>query len=239
MLISWDDIIARARVYLDDDHRDDSGWLAPGSILAIAQAEYRQLYSRWVRSSLIAPAWIDHAFVGPTCTVGGIVEDQVIPEVLTTIGIAEDLGAGHYRLLQPSQSRYERSPTFGYSTHRSNFWYATGTGNTITYTLEPQDTSNYFVRYIPVPQLTGTSSDAIDVPIGGDERLVLGVAQRAHLKDSGNSALLNGLIQQADQELAFQAFGRVNNDSPRVRRNRRNPHHAHQFPTMPSLWFWN
>jgi hypothetical protein len=40
------DLIDRARVYLDDDHDDTEGWIAPATWLTFANVEYAQLYKR-------------------------------------------------------------------------------------------------------------------------------------------------------------------------------------------------
>lgn len=228
------ELVDRARVYLDDDHTDDEGWLSPESWVALCNVEYAQLYRRWVRQGLIAPAWTDAAFTGHTATIPS---DLSGGGVLATIGVAENLGSGRYRLLTPAQSHYGRSPTLGYTTGASSHWYATGTGDTITYTLEPRDTGSYFVRYIPTVVPADSLADTVTVPFGADERLVLGLARRAKLKEGSASALLERLIMDADAELNFAAFGRVNTDSPRVRTSRyRDYSTAAYFPQDPASY---
>jgi hypothetical protein len=223
------ELVDRARVYLDDDHEDDNGWLSEESWIRLANVEYAQLYRRWCRQGLISPAWTDAAFTGYTTTVSG---------VLATIGVAEDLGSGEYRLLTPAQSVFGRSPTYGYTTGKSAHWFATGTADQLVYTLEPRDSGSYFVRYLPTVTPADALEDSLSIPFGADERMVLGLARRAKLKEGAASALLERLIMEADAELNFAAFGRANDDSPRVRRTNRS-HEAYQagyFPTNPAAY---
>ncbi len=216
MLTPGQEILDRIRVYVDDDHADNQGWLSPTAWLRIINAEYITLYKRWVRQSLIAPAYIDVAFTGPSVTIPDEDDEDGVP-VFAIVGVVEDTGSG-YRPVYPEQSTFGRAP-FRYPTDaRASSWSATGMDGTITLNLHPEDTTgNYIVRYLPLPTLLADITDSLSYPAGGDERHVLGVAKRAHLKDSATSSLLENLIQQADAELAFDAFGRNSNDSPRVR----------------------
>lgn len=238
MIFTWDQLIDRARTYCDDDHKETPGWITNAKWLTLAQVEYAQLYRRWLRSSLIAPAPVDAPFTGFTTVVTG---------VLATLGVAQDKGGGVVRLLAPAQSAVGRSPFWGTSqvVTPAAYWRADGAANDLTFTLEPQDPSgNYFVRYIPVVPYVTDSTTTVDLPYGTDERLVLGIARRAKLKEGSASALLERLLSDADQELAFSAFARVNGDSPRVRRvNRNTLIHSSAvqlgFPTAPGLWRWS
>lgn len=229
MLFTYQELIDRARTYLDDDHNDTEGWIKPERWLSLANVEYAQLYRKWVRMGLVSPAPTDQTFTG-THTVN-------LTNVLAVVGVAEDLGSGSYRLLTPAQSRGGQSPFMGFTSSSPGcYWEAHGSADALTITLEPRPTSgNYFVRYISTVPYATALSQSIDLPYGGDERLVLGIAMRAKLKESGRSVALEQLLQQAEQELNFAAFSKLN-DSPRVRKVRRPPYNVMAFPAAPSLY---
>lgn len=222
MLITWDELIARARTYVDDDHKDETSWILPERWMTLFQVEYRKLYRQWVRAGLVAPAPVDTTFTGSTVTIS---------EVLTIIGVAEVTGDS-LRVLQSAQSLLGARPfwTGASDVGKSSQWGATGAANTITVTLHPADSSgSYLVRYLTRPVYATDSTATVDLPDGGDERLVLGAARRAHLKDSAASRLLDALLLESDADLNFAAFSAINGDSPRVRRvGRPNPYMPYQ-----------
>lgn len=222
-----DSIVNRARTYIADDHDDNEGFIAPERWVDIFNAEYSTLYPDWVRAGLISPAPEDDTFTSHAHTVQG---------VLAVVGVAEDLGSGNVRVLRPAQSIHGRAPFWGYRSGAPEYWLAHGTADDLAFTLEPRQDGNYFVRYIPVPTAADALADTFDVPYGCDERLVLGVARRAKLKDGAASALLERLMLEADAQLKFRAFGRANGDAPRIRRTREPAPPATHFPTDPRLW---
>ncbi len=244
MQFTWRQIIDRARTYVDDDHDDGDGWLSEERWLDLANVEYQQLYRRWVRMGLIAPAWVDSAFTGPTMTIPQVVsgdggeDDPYVydaPGVLAIIGVAEDLGDGRLRPIRPAQSTYGRNPWWSTSpAAAASHWRATGTGDSITITIEPPHTGSYLVRFIPTVEAATSADDTVEVPFGCDERLALGLARRAKLKDASASALLERLVGEADAETNFLAFGRDNSDGPRIRRVRRDTSAPYSFPQHPS-----
>jgi hypothetical protein len=232
------DLIARARMYRDDDHSDTDGWISPANWLTLFNVEYAQLYRRWVRGGLVSPAATDTSFTGGTTTVNG---------VLAVIGVGQDKG-GYIRVLMPAQSVRGPRPFWHSSqapTSISSSWMATGGGDNLTVTLDPQDaaTETYFVRWVAAPAYFTDASSTVEIPYGCDERLVLGMARRSGLKDLTASALLERLITDGDAEMAFLAHGRVAGDSPRVRRVPRWQRSTRQgdgmlFPSDPRMWIY-
>jgi hypothetical protein len=233
---TWEDLISRARVYVDDDHDqpDVGGWIALEKWLTIANVEYAQLYRRWVRMGLVAPPWVDYTFTGPAGTPGvqgpdadgdeepDDPDEWLAAGVLCIIGVAEDLGGGQLRVLSAPQSEAGRNPWWSVRPAApATRWLATSVGDAVTITIEPPSTATYVVRYIPTVDYATSASATVELPYGCDERLVLGIARRAKLKESASSALLERLIQDADAEANFLAFGRNNSDGPRVRRSPR------------------
>lgn len=224
-------LIDRAKTYVDDDHNDEKSWISEERWADIANVEYGQLYKRWVRLGLITPE--------PTTAY--IVESDGtlrLDGVLAVVGVAKDFGDYVYPL-SPAQSAIGQHAFWRGSTAPTNpstRWAAFGQGDRVTIKLDPApsdlvvtgETSNYLVRYIATPFPIAYQLDIpiespddpyvglYDIPFGADERLVLGMARRAHLKDSVNSALLNGLIAEADAELNFHAASKL--DGVKVRR---------------------
>lgn len=199
--LTWQELIDRAKTYVDDDHQGDKGWIADERWLQLAQVEYRQLYRRWLRGGLVTPLITTNYMQG---------ESTVFPNVLALIGVAKDYG-DYVRILSRAGSRDAiwRGSTqpAGYPTS----YTAVGLGSNLVITLDraPDDltSTNYVVKYVPAPITTTDPTAFVELPDGGDERLVLGLAKRAHLKDSGASALLNDLIREADAEMTFTAAG--------------------------------
>lgn len=234
MQFAWQELIDRARVYIDDDHNESSGWLAPEKWLTMANVEYAQLYRKWARMGLVVTAPVDVSFIGPSVVIGD--EDEEM-DVLAIVGVAEDLGGGQLRALCPAQSELGVNPwwsTFG--TAPARYWKATASGDEVTVTIEPADTATYIVRYIPTTPYATDPDDTIELPYGCDERLVLGIARRAKVKDSTGSSLLERLLYEADADINMTVGGRIFNDSPRARIRDRDRVTAFPFPRDPTLY---
>jgi hypothetical protein len=205
----WNDLIDRARFYVDDDHNATPGWVTPARWLSLFGVEYAQQYRKWVRQGLVAPKPTDTSFTGPSTTLTG---------VLAIVGVAEDLGGDRLRVLEGSQSRVGRNPFRNGHPGPGTEWEAHGAGDNLTVEISPEDTGTYVVRWIAAPTRPTDATASVQVPDSADERLVLGAARRALVKESARSAALQQLIDEADGELGFLAAGRLNGDSPRVRR---------------------
>ncbi len=200
--MTWLDLIKRARFYVDDDHEENDGWVPETSWLDLANAEYRQQYRRWVRIGLVKPAHTVAPFTGSTS----------ISSVLAVVGVAEDLGSG-----TPKRILNQGDQPWDEVTGLAQEWYATGSADTLSIGLYPADsTHNYVVRYITRPALVTSTAAAFDGPDGSDERIVLGMARRAMIKESAASRRLDDEIREADAELNMTAWGR--REAPLVRR---------------------
>ncbi len=223
--MTWQDLIDRARFYLDDDHAEDEGWISPARALSLLNVEYRQQYRRWVRSGLITPAHTVASFTGSTVN---------ITDVLCVVGVAENLGVGTPpRLLVPGDQRWDAALT-----GKSEEWTATGAADDLAITLWPVDAgATYIVRHIERPALIEDVEDDAELPDGADERIALGFARRAMIKESAASRRLDAEILDADAELNMTAWGRRDGDSPRVRRiNQQSVQRG--FPVEPYRWIY-
>lgn len=254
MIFTWRDIVGRARVYLDDDHKETQGWILDDKWLELAKVEYQQLYRRWLRLGLVRPEPIVTQIHAGQYFIQ-LPQDSDIsagsPGVLAVIGVAENL-VGIFRHLRSSQNNHGAyAPWIApeqQNTGKATMWTASGISDSIKVQITPRDLgSAYFVRWLPIPPMPTSLDEQVELPFGCDERLVLGLARRAHLKDSGSSALLERLIVEADAEISFSAQGRLDTQAPRVRRIRRNPFHrrhsaiipgAGVFPDNPDYWYY-
>lgn len=198
MQFEWSEIVSRFRSYIDDDHDETKGWLDPTNRLGLVKVEYRQLYRKWVRSGLINVEPVDVEFTGPS--------SSAINGVLAIIGVAEKIG-DCYRPLESSLR-----PCF--CIFRSldapaALWEAFGEGDNLTVKLTPADTrGTYVVRYIPVPTMPTALTDTVELPYMGDERIALGAAKRAGIKEMGGNRTIDEFIYAADQELTQEAAHR-------------------------------
>ncbi len=211
MQIAWSEVISRARLYIDDDHAETNGWIADPKWLIMAQVEYEQLYRRWIRSGLIGPEPTDVLFTGPSTDLDGVLAIVGVAAAVGTVTVGTDpaIASGQFRTLRPLQVTNGRKPFRNTLDVPGLGWEAFGTGDACTVRVRPDDSSGqYVVRFLSTPERTTDASDTVEVPFGGDERLVLGLARRAMVKESGSSALINGLIQDADAELNFSASAR-------------------------------
>lgn len=240
MQFVWDDLIARARLYRDDNHQDQDGWITESDWLTLFNVEYAQLYRKWIRIGLVSPATTDTSFTGGTTT---------LTNVVAVLGVAEDLGGGQKRMLTPIQSAWGRNPYWNQDVTddaKASSWAASGAADSFTITLDPPDpNSTYIVRHVDYPAYATDSTTTVDLPYGTDERLVLGVARRSCLKDMQASALLERLIGEQEAEQNFTAFSRLG-DSPRVRRViptvKHRTHYGQGdmlgFSMDPASWMW-
>lgn len=228
---TWRELVERARVYVNDDHREQQGWITDDQWLELAKVEYHQLYRKWTRMGVVRPPVVDTPLTqgqyqmvlpptGQTSTVTGNTNEGV----LAIVGVAEDM-VSYMRMLTPGQPARGAYPAWVASGEvnqgKASTWMAYGVSDNITVELSPRDTgSNYVIRWVPTPPTPLTLDDRVDLPFGTDERVVLGLARRALLKESGSSTVLERLIMEADAEVAFAASGRLDNQGPRVRRVR-------------------
>lgn len=228
---TWAELIDRAKTYADDDHNAQSGWIKDPKWLSIGYAEYLKLRKKWIRLGLISPVATDVTFTTATTN---------ITNVAILIGVAEDLGGGHYRMIPSGQAEHGQAPFW--STHlgasHAAAFEAHGEADDLTISLKPGNDAagTYVVRYITNPTRPTLVTQSVTVPDGCDERLVLGMVRRAHLKDSGASVLLEKLIREEDEQIGFDAFGRLNSEAPRARFTRRTNRFSTGFPTDPRLW---
>jgi hypothetical protein len=221
MTFTWAELIDRARTYVDDDHEEQQGWISPERWLQLAQVEYERLYRNWVRMGVFTPAHTVTTFTGPTTS---------LERVLAIVGVGEYLGVGvGRRWLEPGEQPDDDA------TGHALEWYATGSADTLAVTVYPSSEQTFEVRYIQYNARTTDSTDTVDLPFGGDERLVLGLARRALIKESAASRRIDQEILDADAELNMTAWGRRDREAPKMRIVKKG---TRLFPAEPGRWIY-
>lgn len=248
---TWRELVGRARLYLNDDHREQQGWIEDSGWLGIITAEWPVLHRKWTRMGVVRPAAIDTTFPAAAyqVTLPDVAHGDTRPGCLAVVGVAEDL-TSYMRYLAPAQVARGAYPFWvapgEVNQGKAVTWAAYGSSDAVTVEISPRDPGGtYVVRWLATPRVPVSLDETVDIPLGCDERLVLGLVRRALLKDSGASALLERLISEADAEIQFTAHGRLDNQAPRVRRVRPDFHRRRwpqlstsQFPTDPNYWMY-
>src|SRR5690242_11822302 len=151
------DLIDRARVYVDDDHKETDGWIDPAKWLTFFNVEYAHQYRQWVRGGLVRPMPTDTTFTGGSVTVNG---------ALAIVGVGEDMGS-YVRLLTNAQTYGGPDPFwFGSTppTSKADRWAAHGGADNLLIEVAPKDTATtYTVRWIPTVAYYTDSSVTVDL----------------------------------------------------------------------------
>lgn len=211
MQFAISELIRAARVYKDDDHDDEDAWLDDADWLRLFNVEYAYLYPRWVRQNLVTPPYTDLVMSANAQSVTG---------VLAIAGVAK-LVDGRYTELPQLQPALGRAAFIDYIDGPPTGWSAYGTGDELTVSVNGIIGSDtYVIRYIERPAYFTATTDTVELPYGADERLVLGMADRAGIKDSTVSRKVMEKIMDADAALTFLGSGR---GAAKVRRLGRAP----------------
>lgn len=229
------DLIARARAYIGDDNNETPGWSADSTWLNWLSAEYGILYRRWVRNSVVRPKPTETTFISAVTLSG----------VLCVVAVADTssaglIGTGQVRILQPAQETRGADPFWTLPNtaypNLATSWAAHGVSDELTIELDPPDTATtYTVRWIPSPGGITDDTSLIALPSGGDERLVVGTAMRATVKDGARLSLLEQLRTEMDAEETFAAVARAGGLA--ARRKHRH-HHRNSYSNNPRDWYF-
>lgn len=111
---------------------------------------------------------------------------------------------------------------------------------------EPLVGETYLVTYIPAPDMlvlstpgTGQATD-VTYPLGWEERIVLGMARRALIKEESETRKVEELIKELESQIEEVTFARVMSDVPTIRnvdRDRRGWTERLLFPLWQQ-WAW-
>lgn len=216
MQTTWRELIDRARTYTDDDHDDEKAWITPERWLTFGKTEFGYLWRRWAKLNPAGVLYTDEQFTGSPHTIGAA--------TYAIVGVAQVYNSSTpYRLLRPAQSSLGVSPYWNQiEGGPACTWSLAGVEPTgMTITIDPADTGGtYLVRYVAslAPLDAALTLDTeFTIMDGWDERLVLGMARRAHVKDSVRSSAIAELIVLADADIGFSALGQIIGESPKVK----------------------
>lgn len=245
MAYTIQDVIDRAKIYVDDNHKVTDGWKQPADWLAMIRPELAAVYRKWVRESLISFNTLD-----------GIISNAVFtwPDTappLAILGVAQQVGT-QFRMLQYAQSYYGRNPFWEAGTPSiATTWTSVvdtnpaGDGNPV-YSLAihpPDPAAGYLVRYIKFPDMSALDKFVI-LPEGHEDYLALRLAKKALASEGASSQAIERLIIQAESDIKMEALSNAQGDGPRVRivrpfnKQRLFNRYNSIWPTSPMLWFY-
>ena len=169
---------------------------------------------------------------------------SITGETLAIMGVWEEIN-GRYRLLRPMHPvEFQRqSVTAGNITGAAN-WYRVShsdTADTLTVELYPRPTSGtYICQYIPVSTLAASLATNHYYPLGFEERLVLGMAHKALIKEESDPSAVERLITMQDGRIEEACWSRVLGEAPSVRNIDPETRGWSTFPEWPapSRWLW-
>lgn len=237
-------IVDRARIYVDDNNKVTDGWKRPEDWLAMLKPEIRACYRKWVRENIISYEYVDATFTGPKYAFlhPGPVTTVSMP--LAIIGVAQNMG-NCYRVLAPASSQLGRGhiwdnpsgPTSVATTWTASWSilpndlednrvpenFPVGDTGFFAVSLHPPDTaSNYVVRYIHDPFFgSGAIFDSnyrLDLPDGFEDYVAMRLARKALASEGASSQALERLILQAEADQRMEGLGNQIGDAPKVRR---------------------
>jgi hypothetical protein len=245
MAYTIQNIIDRARIYVDDNHKTTDGWKQPADWLDLAKSELVAIYRKWVRESIISFSPISGLFTGPSFTF------PTTP--LAIIGVAQTIGT-QVRVIPSAMSQFGRQPFWDDAVTVPNntgtTWTAAadvfpdGDGDIqYTLTLHPPDTADgYQVKYIRFPEFNALDKFVI-LPEGYEDYVALRLAKKALASEGASSQAIERLLISAEAEIKMDSFSNVQGDGPKVRIVR--PFSRQLFfsnkvawPFSPSLWFF-
>lgn len=98
----------------------------------------------------------------------------------------------------------------------------------------PDVGDQFLVTYIPMPARLTLTTDAVNYPMGWEERMVLGMARRALAKEESDTSEIRKQMAEMDQQIEELSWSRVMSESPKVRNVDTQPL---EIPSRES-WAW-
>lgn len=251
MQVQTASILASARAYVDDEHAAVASWIPDPTWMLWMNHEYRRAYRQSVMSGLIAPMYTDELLSAYDAAQTGY---SLIGKPVAVVGVWEGTSVAQGRRLRAAQPAGGAigagSDRIGGSPVSWSALHSDATGIRLLLHPDPRpDTQRFICRYVPEPPLLVNAApgageaNSINIPMGLDDRIALGMARRALIKEGSSSAALERAIALAEQDLEFAAHSRIAGDPPRVRssRKRLNADVSATDETSteyPSNWVW-
>lgn len=99
----------------------------------------------------------------------------------------------------------------------------TADGFVMNFFPDPLPGETYIVTYIPQPATltldtpAAGESNSVSYPMGWEERIVLGMARRALIKEDSDTQEVEKLIREVERQIEEVVFARVLSDTPSIR----------------------
>ena len=165
-------------------------------------------------------------------------------EVLCVVGVWEEIN-GRYRLLRPMHPvQFQKQDlTTGSLTGAAQYYNVTRTpsADTLTVSLYPRASSGtYICQYIPVSTLASSVSTSVYYPLGFEERLVLGMARKALIKEESDPTAVERLLIEQDNRIEEACWSRLLAEAPSIRNIDPETRGWTNFPEWPApaRWHW-
>lgn len=244
--VTTQELVARAQAA--SDMRDD--FVTPTQWMYWASQENLSLNLFLARSGWTLPtADFDLVITG---NEGGVYPINPTSNVMAVVCVHEMISNGFRRVRFQDAISFMRQPpgaTGGAKGH-ARFCRFQWSGDTITMNLYPEGNvgETYRVTYLPHPnRLTLDASPAsgfantVAYPMGWEERVVLGMARRALMKEESDTRAVDQETQTWDRRIEEACWNRMLGESPVVR-NVDNETYGWSdriiWPPYPNSWFW-
>lgn len=248
MITTTASILASARAYVDDEHAAVATWIPDATWLLWMNHEYRRAYRQAVMAGLVVPMYTDETLVYDSNDTPGYV---LAGKPMAIVGVWQGTaGSNAFRKLRAAQPSGGAFPMRSEAEGTGMTWAAYAMGADVRLVLYPHPgaATDYTCRFVAEPSVlvTGTpaagEASSVNLPLGLDDRIALGMARRALIKEGSFSGALDRLIAQTEQDLEFAAHNRITGEAPRVRSSRKvlNADRSSLVPTSehPAEWYW-
>ena len=112
-------------------------------------------------------------------------------------------------------------------------------GNETHFDFYPNPVSGetYVLTHLTAPTALTATTQAIALPMGWEERIVLGIARRALIKEESDPSQIEKLLREMDSQIEQLCWSRVMSEAPMVRNTDPNVNNTVDFPTW-QYWYW-
>lgn len=173
--------------------------------------------------------------------------------VMAVVCIHEMINNGFRRVRYLDAVAYMKQPpgtTTGAHSHARYFRaISSTTDDSITLNMYPEPSAGevYRISYLPHPAALVLSSPGANqatqvvYPMGWEERIVLGMARRALIKEESDTSAIDSEIGMWDKRIEEAAWDKVMGESPVVRNSDVEVYGWNDriiWPPYPNSWFW-
>ncbi len=170
---------------------------------------------------------------------GHYVFTPTLAAVMAVVCIHENR-SGDMRLLhlQNDVDFLRQTITGGNTTGHANSYRLRMYGNEIHADFFPSPVTgeSYYITYLSAPVPITATTQSIALPMGWEERLVLGMARRALVKEESDTSAVEKLMREMDSQIEQLCWNRVMSEAPRVRNT--DPNVARDTYPVWQQWFW-